>query len=575
MKRYRYYLIILLIAGLFIVPQLWTQKMILGADAIFHYNRFYETAEQLRTGNFSYFISIFGFQQSGRIVNAVYGPLFSYLQGLLVWLAGSWFRYQVLSNFLVYALAGCSLFKLLTYDRIKESTALFTAVIFMTTYSMNYWILNQGFTSWGTCLLPLCLIPLVDLKNRHFPIVKVALSMALMTQIHMLTAVMLGLIYAPFFIAYARDRWGTALVELVKSILLYGCLSINVWISLFLINTGDQLKMPFVNAQMSQKAIDLGGAYWLQYPRILRLILIVGFLCCLVYWHEVQRFTKQLLIYSGIFFLLSTSILPWNWLVSHHVPFVTLIQFPFRFFAPFTVLFLFFFAAMINDLTGKKWLWGLMLLFSVISIGQNLQTVTQELDKWDQQTFSSKHTFVRVSEKEARESFYDEDMGKALRAVEKSSPDYLPIYHNDKKNKYVSYEKQLLGQPKTFTKTVDNNQLVLSWQAASSGTVQLPVTIYRNTKIFADDREITPTELSNIGVPTIEQQAGENTVRLGYEPPKYVAIVFALCALSWLATIVWCGYRFFIRQVNFGNLKDNQVKYTYETRGADHHDKLQ
>ena len=28
MKRYRYYLFIFLIAGLFVVPQLWTQKMI-------------------------------------------------------------------------------------------------------------------------------------------------------------------------------------------------------------------------------------------------------------------------------------------------------------------------------------------------------------------------------------------------------------------------------------------------------------------------------------------------------------------------------------------------------------------
>lgn len=80
MKRYRYYLIIFVIAGLFVVPQLWTHKMILGADALFHYNRFYETAEQLKTENFSYFISIFGFQQSGRIVNAVYGPLFAYFQ---------------------------------------------------------------------------------------------------------------------------------------------------------------------------------------------------------------------------------------------------------------------------------------------------------------------------------------------------------------------------------------------------------------------------------------------------------------------------------------------------------------
>ena len=137
MKRYRYYLFIFLIAGLFVVPQLWTQKMILGADALFHYNRFYETAEQIKTGNFSYFISLFGFQQSGRIVNAVYGPLFSYLQGMLVLLAGSWFHYQVLSNFLVYLLAGCSLFKLLTYDKIRESTAFLTAIIFMTTYGLS------------------------------------------------------------------------------------------------------------------------------------------------------------------------------------------------------------------------------------------------------------------------------------------------------------------------------------------------------------------------------------------------------------------------------------------------------
>lgn len=547
MKRNRYYLIIFLIAGLFVAPQIWTQNMILGADAVFHYNRFYETAEQLKTGNFSYFISIFGFQQSGRIVNAVYGPLFSYLQGGLVLLAGSWFRYQVLSNFLVYLFAGCSLFKLLTYGKIKENTALFSAIIFMTTYSINYWILNQGFTSWGTSLLPLCLIPLVDLKNRHFPFVKIALSVALMTQIHMLTAVMLGLIYVPFFIAYARNRWGTALIELAKAIGLYGCLSINVWVSLFLINSGDQLKMPFTNPQMSEKAIGLGGAYWLHYPEILRLIIIVGFLFCLVYWHSVQRFTKQLLIFSGLFLFLSTSIVPWDWLVAHQVPLVSLIQFPFRFFAPFTILFLFFFASMVNDLPSKRFLPIVLALFSVISIGQNWQILSHDLNRWDKESLTSKHTFVRVSEKEARESFYDTDMEQALKAVEKSSPDYLPIYHNDKKNKYVSYEKQILADQTKFSKTVKNNQLEISWQAEKTDNIQLPVIVYQNTKIVEGDREITPVSLSNIGVPTIKQHVGKNTVRVRYDPPKYVGMIFTLCGLSWLATLLWCAYRFFIK----------------------------
>lgn len=547
MKRYRYYLFIFLIAGLFVVPQLWTQKMILGADALFHYNRFYETAEQIKTENFSYFISLFGFQKSGRIVNAVYGPLFSYLQGMLVLLAGSWFRYQVLSNFLVYLLAGCSLFKLLTYDKIRESTAFLTAIIFMTTYGINYWILNQGFTSWGTSLLPLCLIPLVDLKNHHFPIVKIALSMAVMTQIHTLTAMMLGLIYFPFFIDYARKQWGRALLELGKTVGLYVCLSINVWISLFLINRGDQLKMPFTNPEMSEKAIDLGGAYWLHYPGNLRLLLIAGLLLNLVYWHKTRRFTKQLLIFSGIFFIFSTSLIPWDWLVAHQVPLISLIQFPFRFFAPFTVLFLFCLASLFQDLAGKRILFGGLLLLSVISIGQSLQLLTHDLNQWDKQSLASKHTFVRVSEAAARKSFYSKDLGKALKAVEKSSPDYLPIYHNDTKNKYVSYEKQILDNQTNFSKTVKNDQLVLSWQAKEAGRIQLPIVVYQNTKLSKKTREIKPLTLSNIGVPTIKQVAGRNTVRVRYTPPCYIAVVFALCGLSWFATFLWCLYHFFTK----------------------------
>ncbi|MDU1879425.1 MAG: hypothetical protein E6779_07590, partial [Finegoldia magna] len=59
------------------------------------YNRFYEDAMQLKNGNFSYFLSLYGFQQSGRIVNALYGPFFSYLQGGLVLISGTWFRYQI------------------------------------------------------------------------------------------------------------------------------------------------------------------------------------------------------------------------------------------------------------------------------------------------------------------------------------------------------------------------------------------------------------------------------------------------------------------------------------------------
>lgn len=80
---------------LLVLPQYFSGGIILGPDFLFHYNRFYDTAMQIKTGNFQYFISTYGFQQSGRIVNALYGPIFAYLQGLLLLLSKTWYNYQI------------------------------------------------------------------------------------------------------------------------------------------------------------------------------------------------------------------------------------------------------------------------------------------------------------------------------------------------------------------------------------------------------------------------------------------------------------------------------------------------
>lgn len=69
---------------LMVSAQLYKHGIILGNDMMFHFNRFYEAYMQIKTGDFNYFQSIFSFDQSGRIVNALYGPDFSYLQGLLM-----------------------------------------------------------------------------------------------------------------------------------------------------------------------------------------------------------------------------------------------------------------------------------------------------------------------------------------------------------------------------------------------------------------------------------------------------------------------------------------------------------
>ena len=86
------YLAICAMAYIVMYPQLISHGVILGTDSIFHFNRFYDAAKQIQQFNFSYFQSNYCFQQSGRVINAVYGPLFAYLNGALIGILGTWFR---------------------------------------------------------------------------------------------------------------------------------------------------------------------------------------------------------------------------------------------------------------------------------------------------------------------------------------------------------------------------------------------------------------------------------------------------------------------------------------------------
>lgn len=356
MKQKKYGMVILLVAFIFVLPTIISHKMIVGADALFHYNRFYDAAMQIKNGHFSYFISIYGFQQSGRIVNALYGPVFAYFQGLLVLIAGSWYKYQIISNFLILTLSGFAMYRLLTYAKVKKNLATVWSILFMTTYGVQYWLLNQGFTAWGSAILPLALLPMVDLiYTKKFQIVKIAVAMAVMTQIHMLSALMLGLIYGLFYLAFL---WQThpkkIFLPVFKAALLYIALTLNIWISFVSIYLQNQLQMPFINHNMSLKAINLAGRYWLIYPGLLLPLVLICLAIGLFSRKKITALAKLSLAFSGIFLILATSLIPWTKLVAAQVPLVSLIQFPFRFFVPFTVLFFLFAAIMLNDLTIKK-----------------------------------------------------------------------------------------------------------------------------------------------------------------------------------------------------------------------------
>ncbi|NRO51321.1 hypothetical protein IMAU30049_01930 [Lactobacillus helveticus] len=67
------YVVILLGIYLMIRFQILNHAVLLTSDALLHFQRFYDTSMQIKTGNFSYFQTNFAFSHSGRIFNAVYG----------------------------------------------------------------------------------------------------------------------------------------------------------------------------------------------------------------------------------------------------------------------------------------------------------------------------------------------------------------------------------------------------------------------------------------------------------------------------------------------------------------------
>lgn len=540
LKKYGPFLAIFFIALAFLMPHLFTHKLILGADAPFHYNRFYDAAQQIKYGDFHYFPSLYGFQQSGRIVNAVYGPFFAYLQGLIVLLAGSWFHYQILSNFILYLISGFSMLILLRYVNVRNWVSVPVAVLFMSTYSIQYWSINQGFTSWGTCFYPLCMIPIADfVLHKKFPVIKVAVSVGLMTQIHLLSSIMLALMYIPFYLYYFFNQTekGKALLQLIKSVLLYFVLTANIWAGLAIVYSGNKILPPFVNREMSQKAIDLDGSYWLHYPKAFPILILSGFLLFIFFQQKNTLFQKIVLYTSLVFFFLSTSLIPWTTLIEKNVPFISLIQFPFRFFVPFTLLLLLYLALSLNQWSEQKWFRLLSIFGILIFSAQTIQNLYQHLEKWENETFVSRHTYLFDTPEEARKTFFSKDMSTSLFVFQKTTPDYLPIYKETKDNKYDRYNEEILENETTFIKTHPGGLLTIKWKNTGDKTVHIPVIVYDRTVLQQNGKTLTDYKVTDIGTPIVKQQKGINELTLHYQTPIYFYFILSLTLIGWFTLL--------------------------------------
>ena len=545
-------LFIISFAILLVTPQLFTRKVILGSDSIFHYNRFYEAAMQLKNGNFSYFLSLYGFQQSGRIVNALYGPFFAYLQGGLILISGTWFRYQIVSRVLLHILAESSMYALLKQCKVKTSIALSLGLLYATTFSIQYWTMRQGFSSWGAALLPYCFIPAIHyVFYQRVDQVRLALSMALIFQIHVLSALMLAMMYLPFylytFVKATTSKKKETILKVLIAVILFLLLTVNVWGVLLYLRGANHLLDPFINREIGKNGIDGTARYWLYTPISLMVLLILQFIYAIVNWKKLARWKRILHFIYFVFFFLSTGLFPWQYLVENGNTFAELIQFPFRFFVPATILLLAITGLTVTRFVNwRKSIAVLLFAFAGVGLIQNIMDTTDRVKSavQDGELISIvKHTYVEGDYQTISLTMNDIDLSQFLNLVVKPTPDYVPIYGTiGKQNTYDLYYENIVTNQRT-EKLIKDNYLVLTWQADEGEKLNLPIVVYKDSILTLNGKELDKDDynLSTIGTPTVSSQEGKNKLELRYQEPEWLfvaistpLIVLGIIGLQWI-----------------------------------------
>lgn len=546
---------------LLLVPHLMTKGMVTEADLIFHYNRFYDAAMQMKEGNFSYIISIYGYQQSGRIVNALYGPYFAYLQGALVLLSGTWFRYQIVSNALLGTLSASSLYFLMRELKVRYVLAVALSMFFVTTYSIQYWWLTQGFTSWGVALFPLCLIPAVRfLQTKRVPIFLMAGAVSLMLQVHMLSALFLVMAYGMLFLigwVQSDQKW-RIIRDVAVSVAIFSLLTVNIWLPLLFINGSNALVPPFVNKRFVQNTVTWLKTSFLYYPYPLPFFFFTYISLLLIKRKQQSKILLSLALVYAVFFILSTNLFPWQLVAGKGIAIVELIQFPFRFFL--------YANALLFVVVGMQWtglsekIQRFFLVSTVVAIAIAVAflwdiSYKEIRNHYYSDTFLQKrvHTTLYGSSEELRASFHSEDLGRFLYLAQKSTPDYVPdissqegvMTNEESDNAYHMYRDQIILSNPAFDKEVKGNDLIVSWVSADVGEVSVPIIVYKDSQLVLNQQTMDRDELtlSRIGVPTVISQKGNNQLIVSYKHQWWLQPAIFISLSSWF---LWLLFYFIV-----------------------------
>lgn len=380
------YLVIALSIYILTVIQLANHRTIIDIDTMFHYNRFYDISRQITTGNFSYFQTNFGFNQSGRIVNALYGPIIAYLNGFLILICGSWFRYQIVSYWVLGLIGGVGMYQLARKAKANRIASTIVSILFLNIGAYQAWIDHTNMIAWGAVLVPYAFIEGINMVQDHDkPIrwVRLMLIMSLIAQTHVISTLLTAVGLIPFAVigwSKANNR-KQMLLKLLYAVLGTVLLSANIWGALLMVYSKNHIS-PTLAHSLTGNAVSLSTETIRDHIAKLLAVLFLfqlGYPFIAKYNFKNKEFNQLNLLISVegyIILAISSVYFPWKFMSAHLPILKTYLQFPHRFLILAYPLLLVGLAMTMTQLTAKEdlgtlgWGKGLMIVVALITMQQ-------------------------------------------------------------------------------------------------------------------------------------------------------------------------------------------------------------
>ncbi|WP_461198320.1 hypothetical protein [Enterococcus sp. N249-2] len=557
-------LAIALLALFFISPQLFQRSLIVANDWIFHMNRYYETAMQIQTGHFNYFQSLFGFNQSGRVINAMYGADFAYFAGLILTVVKSWYHFELILNFLCFFIAGSSMYILVRYAKLSNQIALLSALLYMGSPLIVWWTTTQAFSGMGAAFLPLAFIPAIRMiQNPNKPVHPILFGsiIALLLSVHMFTAFLACLAILPFYIiGFLRTNRKKQMVgQTALAVLIAVCLSLNTFAAILDLHT-DTLIMPLEASGLYNGGtfLSLGSMNYNNFGLIFSLIFVFQMVLTIFEWKQTPILIKVVNVTGMVFFIISSKYVPWNHLTGLF-PSLLSIQFLRRFSGVTCVLLILGFGYSMNHLyqyfdkkEAKKALLVGLAVLGVSSTTSGWQLIDKQAQRWNSDAPLSGDTNaaqpIETDPAKIRAGLTSDDLSKIFMITQKPTSDYLPTKTN-LINGYSTYSKEILHNDLPVTKTITNDaELKLTWNGSEidQDTIQLPVIVYNHSTLELDGKKITAEDytLSDIGAFIIKNDHKEHTLIVGYQPSILFILSLYIKGISVIALILYGVWSF-------------------------------